>query len=242
MDIHVKRTHDKAIYLEEDRYENPKEMFKVLASRAIASGALRKGARVVDIGCAAGEFLYYLRSRCPDAEYHGYDVVPELLIKARSKVPGVAFHQGSILDRETLAPASVDVAFLIGVMQIFDEYETSISNLLHWTSPGGRIFIARLFNPYPIDVWVKYRWSDDPDPYHREPGWNMFSMASVSRYLDSRVGAGRYSFTPFEMPFDLDPHAGDPVRTWTFQDQNGRRLFTNGLSLLCHIEILEISP
>lgn len=242
MDIHVRRTHDKAIYLEEDRYENPKEMFKVLASRAIDSGALRKGARVSDIGCAAGEFLFYLHSRFPDAEYHGYDVVPELLTKAQQRVPGASFHMGSVLDPETLAPASVDVAFLIGVMQIFDEYETCISNLLRWTAPSGRVFIAGLFNPYPIDVWVKYRLSGDPDPQHREPGWNMFSIASISRYLDSRVGPGRYAFTPFEMPFDLAPHPTDPVRTWTFRDESGQRLFTNGLSLICHIEILEIFP
>lgn len=242
MDIHVERTHDKAIYLEEDRYENPKEMFKILASRALDSGAFRKGARVADIGCATGEYLYYLRSLFPDAEYHGYDVVPEFLDKARRKVSGVTFHQGSVLDRGTLAPASMDVTFLIGVMQIFDEFETCISNLLHWTVPSGRVFVVGLFNPYPIDVWVKYRLSRDPDPQHREPGWNMFSMASVSQYLDLCVGAGRYSFTPFEMPFDLPPHTTDPVRTWTFRDGNGRRLFTNGLSLICHIEILEISP
>ena len=242
MDVHVKRTHDKAIYLKEDRYENPKEMFKVLAARAVASGALKKGSVVADIGCATGEFLYYLRSCFSDAEYHGYDVVPELLEKAERKVPGVAFHLGSVLDRKALAPASVDVAFLIGVMRIFDEFEPCLDNLLHWARPGGRIYVAGLFNPYPIDVWVKYRLSDDADPNHREPGWNMFSIASVSRYLDSCVGAGRYLFTPFELPFDLDPHAGDPVRTWTFRDSCGRRLFTNGLSLLCHIEILEISP
>ena len=44
---------------------------------------------------------------------------------------------------------------------------------------------------------------------------------------------------PFEMPFDLAPQPEDPLRTWTFIT-GGRRQFTNGLSLLLNLEILEI--
>ena len=136
----------------------------------------------------------------------------------------------------------LDISFLLGVHIIFDEFETCFSNVLHWIRKGGRIFVFSMFNPYPIDVWIYYRRIDDPDPNRREIGWNTFSKASISRFLDATIGKGKHRFIPFELPFDLPPHPDDPVRTWTFMDSNGKRLFTNGLSLICNVEILEIMP
>jgi len=238
----IQRTHDKQVYLAQDRYEKPKELSKLLMSLVRQSGGLRPGEVVGDVGCAAGEFLYYLRQQFPSARYHGFDVVPELIDKARTKVPGVEFEVNSVLEKSLMPAASLDVCFLVGVLPIFDEFEPTFENLLHWTKPGGRIYVATLLNPYPMDVWVTYRLADDPIHEHRETGWNMFSKRSVSRYLDTAVGSGKYTFTRFEMPFDLPPDPKDPVRTWTFLDREGRRLITNGLSLICNMEVLEIRP
>lgn len=236
------RIHDKRIYFDEDRYDKPKEIFKVLAERALQSDVLRDGSRVVDIGCATGEFLYHLSGRFPKADYHGYDPVSKFIEQAKERVSGAQFSVGSVLDRSLLPVNSVDVAFLIGVHPMFDEFETCFSNLLHWTRKGGRIYVYTIFNPFPIDVWVYYRRIDDPDPNRRETGWNMFSEASTSRFLDAAIGRGKHTFTSFELPFDLPPHPDDLVRTWTFRDGQGKRLFTNGLSLICRFEILEIRP
>lgn len=233
--------HGTAIYLEENRYEQPKEMFKQLAELAKQRGVLKAGSVVCDFGCAAGEFLYHLRRECPMATYSGYDVVSELLDKARTKVPGVAFQHGSVLDRSLRPPASADLTFLVGVHSLFEDFEPCVSNLLQWTRPGGAIYIAGLFNPYPADVWVTYRLADAPRG-QRESGWNLFSKASVSRYLDALATPVGYTFLPFVMPCDVAPHPRDVVRTWTFRDERNRRVFTNGLSLLCHLEILEIRP
>ena len=52
-----KRTHDK-LYLKENRYDRPKEMFKFIFKKSF----IKKNANEVigDFGCAAGEFLYFL--------------------------------------------------------------------------------------------------------------------------------------------------------------------------------------
>ena len=242
MNLEVRRTHDLEVYLKEQRYEEPKELFKILAGIVKRSGAMVEGSRVFDFGCAAGEFLYYMRKEFPSAKYIGYDVVPELIDAARQKVQGVDFRLGSVTEAQLLTCDSIDVAFMAGVHSIFDEFESCFSNLFRWVRPGGRLYVVGLFNPSPIDVWVKYRRVDDPDLDHREPGWNIFSKASVSRFIDSTIGPGNHSFTPFEMPFDLESNAEDPVRSWTFIDGQGRRLATNGLSLICNIEILEVRP
>lgn len=237
---HVRRTHDAQVYLHEDRYENPKEVFKVIHQRVRSRQVLRPGVRVGDFGCAGGEFLYYLHRQEPAANYCGYDVVPALLDKARTRVGGCAFKEGSVLDRQLLGPGSLDLTFMIGVHEIFDDFVPALSNLLHWTRPGGTVYLFGGFNPYPVDVYIKYHALSDLDPQHLEPGWNQFSKASFSSYLDRTLGSGRHRFIPFELPFDLAPRADDPVRTWTFSDGRGRRLLRNGLGLLINLELLEI--
>ena len=82
--------------------------------------------------------------------------------------------------------------------------------------------------------------TNDPDSSHREPGWNIFSKETISSFINEKLGEGRHSYTHFEMPFDIQPHPTDPIRTWTFKDYNNRRLFTNGVSLLLNFEVLEI--
>jgi len=237
----IERTQDKRIYLAEEHYETPKEFVKMILQRVAAHGGIPPGATVCDFGCAEGALLYHLQCQAPTASYTGYDVVPELVEKARQRVAGASFRLGSVLDRGLRPEASVDLAFMSGVHSIFDEFETSLSNLLYWTRPGGRVYLFGIFNPFPVDVWVTYRLADDPDPDHREPGWNLFSKTSISRYLDQRLGRGRHTFLPFEMPFDLPPRPDDPARNWTLRDQTGRRLLTNGLSLLLHLELLDIA-
>lgn len=208
----------------------------------LESGTLRDSSMVCDFGCAAGEFLHHLSQRFPHAEYHGYDIVPEFIEKAQKLVDGAAFHAGSVLDRSLLPSDSVDIACLIGVHSYFDEFETCFSNLIHWTRSGGRIYVHGQFNPYPIDVWIKYRVVGHPDPNHREPGWNFFSKSSVSTFLDNQLGPGKHTFFPFELPIDLPYKPEDPVRSWTFRDSNDRRILRNGLSLINHLETLEIRP
>lgn len=238
--VQLQRTHDREIYLAENRYREPKELFKRIADLVENTGVVRPGCRITDVGCAAGEFIYYLRERFPETSLLGVDLLPELLAKARGVLPEVSFQAGSVLDEDVLPAESSDVTLLVGVHSIFDDFRMPFSNLLRWTRPGGVVVVAGLFNPHPVDVWVTYRAADRPADDPRELGWNLVSKASVSRYLDAAVGVGRYEFVPFELPFDLAPNPSDPVRTWTFKDAEGRRLFTNGLSLLCNIEILVV--
>src|SRR5437660_1616480 len=83
----VERTHDKQIYLHESRYDDPKELFKLVGALARQSGALAPGRYVCDFGCAAGELLHYFSRLEPAAVLRGFDVVPELIDKARQNVP-----------------------------------------------------------------------------------------------------------------------------------------------------------
>jgi SAM-dependent methyltransferase len=228
--------HTLEVYLQENRYEQPKEISRVLASLALESGLLVPGARVADFGCAAGEFLYHLSKVAPGPCYSGFDLLPELIEKARRHVPGVRFEAGSVLQPDLAPPGSLDVVFLAGVMSLLDDFRPCLENLLRWTRPGGRVYLFDLLNPHPVDVFLRYRSADGAEGH-----WNMFSRSLVAEFLAQRLGPDRFRSVPFEMPFDLAPQPEDPLRTWTFP-AGGRRRFTNGLSMLLNLEILEIRP
>jgi len=225
-----KRTHD-LIYLQENRYEQPKEIFVKGAAIAQRVDMLAARKRVVDIGCAAGEFLYYLDKHHPGPEYLGIDNLPELLEKARSFVPRVEFRQGSVLEPDLLQPGSMDSILMFGVHSIFDDLRSVLRNLLGWIKEGGKILMFGTFNPHPVDVWTVYRLSESSDP-EREAGWNQFSLRSVERWVRELAPQAECCFERFELSFDDPPKPDDVMRTWTFRHSEGQQAFTNGASLI----------
>jgi trans-aconitate methyltransferase len=137
------RTHD-LLYLNENRYEGTKESFKFTLKTALEFSD-RMPRSILDVGCAAGEFPFFLVRAIEGAHIHGMDVMPELVEKARQVVPEAEFFVGSVLDPEATSGA-FDMVFLVGVHSIFDEIEPWLSNLLKWTNPGGTVAVFGLIN------------------------------------------------------------------------------------------------
>lgn len=229
------------------------EIYKAVAQAALQAGSLANGRVAADFGCNNGDFLFYLRTQAPQARYFGYDISPAAIEQAQAGegtrendlTPAILFRPGSVLDKSLLSPASLDVAFMLGVHPYFDELETVLTNLLTWTRVGGRLFIFGLFNQHPLDIHVTYRHAAPGlagTPGENGRGWNLFAKAAVSHYLEQAIGLGRHRFTPFHLPYDLPPHPESPIQSWTILDGNGRRWLTNGLSLLMNQELLEVWP
>ncbi len=53
--LKVQRTHD-AFYKEENRYDEPKEMFKFIINNAFDQEETNSNLTICDFGCATGEF------------------------------------------------------------------------------------------------------------------------------------------------------------------------------------------
>ena len=88
----VIRDHD-ALYLQEDRKQQTKESFKFIVSKASAHLDQYHQPRIADIGCATGDFLYYLKSLYPESELTGIDVMGELLERAAAEVKKIMKEQ-----------------------------------------------------------------------------------------------------------------------------------------------------
>ncbi len=228
----VHRTHDK-FYLTENRKDNPKEYFKFIAS--IAGPFLQKRSlKVIDIGCATGDFVYFLRKLYPDINLTGMDIDPELLERAKSEVDGVEFVQGDIT--KTAVNKKYDVVFQNGVHSIFDDL-TWLERLLDLLEDNGRLYVFGLFNPNDLDVLIKSRPSDSTGKW--ETGWNLFSKKTVLNFLEGRGLSGQYY--DFEIGLNLPKRPDDPLRTWTEQLSDGKRIIINGLQLVNTLSLLEIS-
>ncbi len=225
----TQRTHDK-LYLKEERYENTKEMFKFIVNNSFKKEELKHKINICDFGCANGEFLFFL-NKLSKASLYGLDILPELLIKAKKFVPQANFVNGSVTNKKSFASNKFDKSYLTGVHSIFDEFETSFNNLIYWTKPGGSVIITGIFNSYPIDVYIKYKESKNYQSEYYEEGWNIFSIKSISNFLNGLDKVKSYSFKKFEIKMDLEKQS-DPVRSWTIKEKNNKRIITNGLSIL----------
>lgn len=239
------RTHD-LFYLNENRYDQPKQLHQEILVSAEAFLNQVGGAHnptVLDAGCAAGEFAHYLHKNLTQVRVFGFDLLPELIEKAKAKVPGVDFIVGDIQISSTVEESFADVVICTGVLSIFDDFVPVIENLIHWCKPKGRIYLHSLFSNYPFDVRLRYSASDNYGSGVLETGWNIFSKATVSNYLESKIMGGQitsFRFDDFSMKTKLEIKE-DLIRSWTVEDGEGNLMITNGLNILQPHAILEIA-
>ena len=228
------RNVDDNIYLNEDRYENPKDISKFLVGLFEKSFRSKQSCCVLDIGCAAGEFLYYMRKMYPAFGYYGIDVSGKLIEKANVKVKGVNFKTHSILEPPYFDGKKFDAVFCSAVTPIFDDIENVIKCILTATKPGSRVYINSVFNPYPVDALILYRTNPD-EPWQR--GQNRISQKTVNEILEPIVTS--YTWHVHKMPFGL-PKQEDLMRGWTMKTEDDPYQRVNGIGLIYDASIVEI--
>src|SRR3989344_3249289 len=125
------------IYLKENRKKNTKEYFKFIGQKASTLIHLVKKPRILDVGCATGDFLYYLSTIYPNAELWGVDILSKLIVKAEREVPMAKFFVGDIFSGRNLKGKKFDFVFMNGVHPVvtpdessFDDYKIWLNNLL----------------------------------------------------------------------------------------------------------------
>jgi SAM-dependent methyltransferase len=234
------RDHDE-FYLKEDRKDKPKEYFKFISSVTAPHLDALASPRILDIGCATGDFLYYMAGLYPKANLHGIDVMPQLLQRAASELPHATLSEGNICDAATLPRQQFDAVFMNGVHSIFDDVKPWLENFVQLIdgSANGRGYIFGIFNPEPFDVRVKARSADDPQDGPWQAGWNCFSTKTFSNILEA-LGVHSHRFHPWTIGIDVPRHEDDPLRSWSFQYLDGSRGIINGTQVMHHFMLLEI--
>lgn len=239
MDINGKRIADEGIYLNEDRYDKPKEYFKLL-SKLISERAYPAPSSLLDVGCATGELLYYLKQTEPHiSNFFGMDISKEMIIQASKCVPGVEFSIGSVLDEKLFRQRRYNIVTCIGVLSIFDDFAQPLKNLLSCVRDNGSVYIFSSFNDDPIDLIMRYRRSNLPNNCW-ETGWNIFSRNTVEDLLSKSGYELKWSWHKFRIPFAIKKRESDPMRTWTIAMEDNPYQIVNGACQMLNTQMLDI--
>ena len=232
------RKHDE-FYANENPIGPPKDSF-IQVSNLIKNykKTLEKNISIADVGCATGSFINYLVSSYPQDKIVGYEYLESLIQAGMEFYPQIKIKQASILKRESIPASNFDVVTCLGVLSIFDDIEPAISNLTYMVKPGGKLFIHNMFNPYDIDVFVKYSNSDKYGSFEYESGWNIISQKTITKLLADN-GARNIKFHDFNISVELEGDSSDPLRSWTEKLSSGRNQIVNGLHLKQPFYILE---
>jgi len=249
-----KRLADEGIYLNEDRYEKPKELFKFIAD--ILGGDEKMEGTLLDVGCATGELVYYLKNkRFGGLSYTGIDISQKMIEQAEANIPGARFLVQSILDEQFFREEKFDYVICSGVLSIFDDLEPPLLNLLSCTKPGGKVIIHTNFNEHPIDMLMRYKPSLDNltvvpkgqpknlrtkgSQVEWQTGWNIFSKATYENILSNSGRELSVEWHDFRMPFDI-PETDDPMRCWTIKTEKNPHQEINGACQILDKKVLEI--
>ena len=133
-----------------------------------------------------------------------------------------------------------DITFCIGTFQIFHDIEKPLSKLLEITKKGGLIFIESLFNKHDIDVRLEF---SDNTKKEMQGVWrsdfNQHSYYSVSKFLKDKVKS--FEFDELKMGAEISYNPNTPSTfAFTFKDQKGKNIITNGLNLILNSSLLTI--
>ena len=224
------------IYFNKNGKINTKESFKFIVEKASEFINSIHNPSILDIGCATGDLVYYLSKIFPQAKCVGLDVRNDLLESARKEVPHIKFILSDISNKNTLPNEKFDVVFMVGVHPIFDDVFHIFDNVIHMLKENGRAYIFGIFNDSDVDTLVKVKDSSVEGPW--KVGWNLFSKKSVKDYLKNKDLSCK--FTDWEIPIDI-LKTDDPLRSWTFKDENGNRMVINGTGILHTFSLLLIS-
>jgi SAM-dependent methyltransferase len=216
-------------------YEQPKEHFKFAATIIEKAVTGKKDVSILDVGCAKGELLYYLKSRFDDKSLYlcGVDF-SETLIEVATNfkgLQGVDFYND---DAETFKiEKKFDVIMSSGLLGFFDDSTAFLDNILSHLKPGGMICLTSSFSTSNYDVIVKYRHYGDKT---LESGWNQHCIEGIKLFMSER--GKMVKAHKFNLPFELHK-TEDVLRSWTINTSEGQN-FTCGLNLIWNVWCLEI--
>ena len=210
-----KRTHDD-LYLNDDRYKDPKEYFK-FSLNIINSLKYNNHINLLDIGCAAGDYLKFLSDNLDLNLFKlsGADISEELLKACKKKLSKAKyihcdFGKSNLALRETFKE-KYEIITMFGVHSCFDNLDW-VENLSFLLKTNGTAIIFGIFNPYPFDVLMRVKRSDSNI---FQSGWNVHSIKSIQKKCkEQKMNLEIINYQP-ELTIQKDEK--DFLRTWTIK-------------------------
>lgn len=160
----------------------------------VAQVAVANPKRVVDIGCGPGNSTELLVERWPEAEVSGFDTSPDMIDKARKRLPTVKFELADAAAWQPEQP--VDVIFANAVFQWLPEHPAVFQRLMGLLAPGGTLAVQMPDNL--------------SEPSHRL----MREAAAEMPFAAKMADAARAPLPPVSFYYDLLTPLADRVDIW----------------------------
>ncbi len=222
----IKRLHDK-LYLKSNRYKKPKESSKMLLRILKQKKNLKKKQiKILDIGCANGELIYFLKENLDqNIKFYGFDIRQDLINKSKKMLPDVYFKKIDI-SKKIKFKEKFDIIICAGVICIFDKLDDFFHNIKKLSKDNTIVYIFDKLNQYDYNVFNKY---EDFNLREKvlQSGWNIWSINYLKKFLKNRKVVAH----KFDIKIDIKKRDHDLMRAWTIK-VNKKRYFTNGLKLL----------
>ena len=171
-------------YFQHGKYRDEFALARENARRLqlLQSVGLASGSRILDAGCASGEFL---AAASPRYEVWGVDVAESAVAEARRRCPAAAHRITSgFLEQQTFEPESFDSVVLWDVIEhVWDPVSVS-KTVARWLKPGG-VLVMSTPNVGSLTARVLgSRWAFLTVPEHL----GLFSQQSMTLLVNERLG------------------------------------------------------
>ena len=219
----LKNKHQDYIYINKKKFK-PKENFKFLLK--IIKKYHKKNIKILDLGCAAGDWLYFIKHYYDKKSYfEGVDYSKPLIDDAKKKYNFENMRFKHRKAENYLSNRKFDVVNISGLISYYDNFEKIIECSFINLKKNGILILFDNLNQYNIDVLVRYRHNKKSKKF--EQGWNIHSEYTIKKIIRKKKLKYIDSFN-FKMPFFLKK-TDDPARSWNIRTNEGL-LFRNGLA------------
>lgn len=229
----AKRLADENVYLNQDRYNNPKECFRQTVNY-IKKDIKPKHSTLLDVGCATGEFIFYLKKQFKELKFTGIDISDDMIRHAKKNVPNVNFKVKSIFDKKFFKENNYDIVICSGTLSIFDDITTPLNNLINATNPGGLLYIITITNVNDVDLLIRYRLPRS-ETKEWQTGWNVFSKYSHEEAIKANNRVQSIAWCDSNLTIKLKKQK-DPMRSY----HNEHGMLVNGAGLILDQKLIKI--
>ena len=189
----------------------------------------------LDLGCAKGELIWFLKDFFPSLQYTGIDISDQLLSIARCepKLNDVKFTQADLqsLNLQT----QFDFVMMSGVLSIFDNYSNILDIMLKHLKAKGCGYIFGSFNENDVDVLIRFK-NNISNSKKWESGYNTFSMKTIETYL--KKFSEDIQFHKFNLSVNLVKQ-NNPITSYTLNTKEEGKIIMNGAYIMRKFYLVE---
>ena len=194
------------------RYEQFKQERYLPFEDLVALINVRRGLRVIDLGCGTGELTARLAARLPDSDVLGIDSSAEMLGRAEALArSGLRFERCAIED----VSGEWELVFSHAAIQWVADHASLVPRLLAFVAPGGQLAVQVPSNfSHPTHLLYE-------ELAHEEPFWSGLNhwerdwpVLSIDQYAELLYEAGAEDITVFEKVYSHVLAGADALADW----------------------------